>query len=321
MLALGPLRGLVVLDEVHRRPEVFPTLRVLADRPRRPATFLVLGSASERLLHQASESLAGRISFYELPGLSIEEVGSRHTRALWLRGGFPASFVARKDAESWQWRGDFIRTFLQRDLPEFGVRIASTTLNRFWSMLAHVHGQLLNWSELGRSMGVTDHAVRRYLDVLEQTFMVRQLPPWFENLSKRQVKSPKLYLRDTGLLHRLLEIPDAKTLDGHARVGSSWEGFVLEAILDHLRVEREQAYFWRTAQGAELDLLVVRGSERLGFEVKLTAAPEVTPSMRVALADLKLDRLDVLHAGTHTFALAPRIRAVAFERLLEDVPR
>lgn len=319
MLALRELRGLVVLDEIHRRPELFPALRVLADRGRRPATFLVLGSASEELLRQSSESLAGRVTFFELPGFTVDEVGTARSRALWLRGGFPASFVARSDRDSWRWRGDFIRTFLSRDLSDFGVRIPGTTLNRFWSMLAHVHGQLLNWSELGRAMGVNDHTVRRYVDVLAQTFMVRLLPPWFENLSKRQVKAPKVFLRDSGLLHRLLEIPDERTLTGHIGVGASWEGFVIENVISRLGAEPGQVFFWRTHKGAELDLLVRRGSERLGFEVKFTSAPQLTSSMHTAMEDLKLDRLDVIHAGEHTFPMANGIRAVAFKRLHQDV--
>lgn len=319
MLALGELRGLVVLDEIHRRPEIFTTLRVLADRPRRPARFLVLGSASEALLRQSSESLAGRITFFELPGFTAREIAPPRLRALWLRGGFPPSFVARTLRESWEWRTDFVRTFLSRDLPDFGIRIPATTLRRFWSMLAHVHGQLLNWSELGRSLGVNDQTVRRYADILAQTFMVRLLPPWFENLSKRQVKAPKIYLRDSGLLHRLLEIPDEHTLVGHARVGASWEGFVIENLIDHLGAEPDQLFFWRTHKGAELDLLVVRGRERLGFEIKYSASPTITPSIRIALEDLKLTRLDVIHAGTQTFPLAPRVRAVAFDRIGADV--
>lgn len=315
MLVLEPLRGLVVLDEVHRRPELFPTLRVLADRPRRPATFLVLGSASESLLRQSSESLAGRVSFFELSGLTASEVGARHTRALWLRGGFPASFSARSAQDSWEWRGNFIRTFLGRDLPDFGVRIPGTTLSRFWSMLASVHGQLLNWSELGRSMGANDHTVRRYVDVLAQTFMVRVLPPWAENISKRQVKAPKAYLRDSGVLHHLLGVEDERSLLGHVGVGASWEGFVLEQILAVLRVGPGEAFFWRTQKGDELDLLVMRGGKRLGFEMKFSSAPELTRSMHAAMRDLALDRLEVVHAGKHTFPMAPGIRALAFEHL------
>jgi predicted AAA+ superfamily ATPase len=318
LLALEPLRGLVILDEVQRRPEIFPTLRVLADRPR-GARFLVLGSASPALLRQSSETLAGRIAFHELGGLSLDEVGARRAEVLWLRGGFPRSFVAATLPASLRWRQGFIDTFLERDLPQLGVRIAAPTLRRFWSMLAHVHGQISNWSELGRSMGVSDMTVRHYVEVLGSTFMVRALPPWFENVSKRQVKAPKLYLRDTGLLHALLDIADARQLANHPKVGASWEGFCVEAVIARLGARREQCYFWATHTGAELDLLVVTGRRRHGFEIKRTVAPRVTPSMRTAMSDLKLDTLSLIHAGRDTFPLGKGIRAIGMPRLLEDL--
>lgn len=317
--ALAPLRGLVVLDEVHRRPELFPALRVLADRPRQPARFLVLGSASPRLLQQSSETLAGRIALYELPGLSLDEVGAKDLDRLWLRGGFPRSFTARSTAMSARWRRDFISTFLERDLPQLQISTPTAALRRFWSMLAHLHGQTLNWSELGRSMGVADTTVRGYLDTLEATMVVRTLKPWHENLSKRQVKAPKVYIRDSGLLHTLLDLEGADALDVHPRVGASWEGFVLQEVIKRLGARPEQCYFWATHAGAELDLLVVRGGNKRGFEVKLTAAPGVTPSMRSALGDLQLDGIDVIHAGTDSYPLADRVRAVAASRLLTDL--
>jgi predicted AAA+ superfamily ATPase len=316
--ALAPLQGLVVLDEVQRRPEIFPSLRVLADRPK-GARFLVLGSASPHLLRQTSESLAGRITFHELQGLGLGEVGAGHAQALWLRGGFPRSYLAKTAADSLRWRRDFMRTFLERDVPQLGVSTAAATLRRFWQMLAHLHGQVMNWSELGRSMGVTDHTVRAYLDLLVGTFMVRQLQPWHENLSKRQVKAPKVYVLDSGLLHALLDVGTAEQLDGHPKVGASWEGFCLEQVVRHLRARGEQCYFWATHSGAELDLLVIAGGRRLGFEFKYTDAPSVTPSMRSALESLKLDTLDVVHAGSHTFPLGERIRGVALRRLLSDL--
>jgi predicted AAA+ superfamily ATPase len=319
LLALEPLRGLVILDEIQRRPEIFPTLRVLADRPR-GARFLVLGSAAADLLRQGSESLAGRIAFHELGGLSLEEVSVRRANDLWLRGGFPRSFVASTLAASLRWRQGFIDTFLERDLPQLGVRVPGTTMRRFWSMLAHVHGQILSWSELGRSMAVSDMTVRHYVDVLASTFMVRVLAPWHENLSKRQVKAPKLYLRDSGLLHALLDIETAKQLHGHPKVGASWEGFVIESIVARLGVRAEQCYFWATHAGAELDLLVVAGGKRLGFEIKRTVAPRLTPSMKTAMSDLALDSLTVIHAGAETFPLAKGVRAIGISRLLEDVP-
>jgi predicted AAA+ superfamily ATPase len=318
MLALGNRKGLVVIDEVQRRPELFPSLRVLADRPK-GARFLLLGSASGDLLRQASESLAGRIAYCELGPLNIDEVGMPEASRLWLRGGFPRSFTARSLAESVAWRRDFVRTFLQRDLPQLGIGISAAALERFWSMLAHWHGQTMNWSELGRSMGVSDNTVRHYLDVLRQTFMVRVLPPWHENLSKRQVKSPKAYLLDSGLLHTLLDISSQTELERHPKVGASWEGFCIEALVAHLNVRAEECFFWSTHGGAELDLLIVRGGKRHGYEFKRTTSPQLTLSMRTAFGDLRLRSLDVIHAGEHTFPLAKGIRAVGFARMLEDV--
>jgi predicted AAA+ superfamily ATPase len=319
LLALAGRRGLVVLDEVQRRPDLFPALRVLADRRRRPARFLVLGSASPDMLRQSSESLAGRIAFHELGGFSLGEVGARHLDRLWLRGGFPRSYLARSPELSRTWRMSFVRTFLERDLPQIGVQVPAQALERFWAMLAHYHGQVWNSSEFARSFGVSDVTVRRYLDVLTGTFVVRQLRPWSENLAKRQVKSPKVYLSDSGLLHQLLDVRSMAELERHPKIGASWEGFAIAAVVDRLRVRWDECYFWATHAGAEIDLLVVRGRTRLGFEIKRTSAPAVTRSMRTALHDLKLARLDVVHAGASTFPLASRIRAVALGRLLEDL--
>ena len=240
-LALGGLRGLVILDEIQRRPDLFPALRVLADRRPRPATFLVLGSAAVALLRQSAESLAGRIAFYELPGLSLEEVGQDRLDRLWLRGGFPRAFAARTLDDSTTWRRDFIRTFLERDVPQLGVAIPSATLERFWAMLAHYHGQIWNASEFGRSFGVSHHAVGRYLETLSATFMLRVLRPWAENLGKRQVKSPKVYVRDSGLLHTLLDITTTDDLERHPKLGASWEGFILEAVVQRLGARAENA--------------------------------------------------------------------------------
>lgn len=319
MLALAPLRGLVVLDEIQRRPELFPTLRVLSDRPRRPARFLVLGSASRDLLQQSSESLAGRVAYHTLAPFSLGDVGAERWAQLWRRGGFPRAFLPRSEEVSRTWRRELIRTFLERDIPQLGLRVPATTLERFWAMLAHYHGQTWNGSELGRAFGVSDTTVRSYLDILTSTFMVRTLPPWFENLSKRQVKAPKVYVADSGILHTLLGIGDAAALERHPKVGASWEGFALGQVIGHLGARRDEIHFWATHQGAELDLLVSRDGRRLGFEFKRTSSPKVTVSMRTALSDLSLDSLDVIHAGEQTFALAPKIRAVAFRRLLEDV--
>jgi predicted AAA+ superfamily ATPase len=319
LLALKELRGLVVIDEVQRLPELFPALRVLADRPRTPARFLVLGSAAPALLRQGSETLAGRIAYHELHGFSVAEIGSRHYQELWLRGGFPRSYLARSGADSVGWRRQFIRTFLERDLPELGISIGATALRRFWTMLAHYHGQIWSSTEFARSFGVADTTVRRYLDILTSALVVRQLPPWFENISKRQVKAPKVYVLDTGLLHNLLNVRTALDLESHPKVGASWEGFVIEQIIRHLRAEPEECFFWATHTGAELDLLVVRGSRRFGFEVKRTTAPWPTPSMHSALVNLKLARLDVVHSGENTFPLGTKLRAVAFRNLLKDL--
>jgi predicted AAA+ superfamily ATPase len=321
MLALRDLRGVVVLDEVQRRPELFPTLRVLADRPRAPARFLVLGSASPELLRQSSESLAGRIAFHDLSGFDLGEVGADRLERLWLRGGFPLSYLARSEPESVRWRHDFVRTFLERDLPQLGSLVSAATLRRFWTMLAHWHGQIWNSSEFARSFGVGDTTVRRYLDLLASTFVVRLLQPWHENISKRQVKSPKVYLADSGLLHALLNLPGRQDVESHPKLGASWEGFALAQVIQRLGARPNECYFWATHAGAELDLLVVRGRTRLGFEFKRTVAPAITPSMRVALADLKLKRLDVVHAGDDTFPLAERIRAVSCRRLCNDIAR
>jgi predicted AAA+ superfamily ATPase len=318
-LALSPLRGLVVLDEIQRRPNLFPALRVLADRPRTPARFLVLGSAAPELLRQSAESLAGRITYHELSGLALDEVGASNRDRLWLRGGFPRAFTARSTADSASWRRDFMRSFLERDVPQLGIGIPAQTLERFWAMLAHYHGQVWNASEFGRSFGVSHHAVRRYLEALAATFMVRVLRPWAENIEKRQVKAPKVYVRDSGLLHTLLAIDTLPQLERHPKVGASWEGFVIESVVQQMGARSDQCYFWATHTGAELDLLIVDGDRRYGFEVKRTSAPRLTPSMRLAMSDLRLTRLDVVHAGSETFPLAKGVTAVAANRLLDDV--
>ena len=319
LLALSPLKGLVVLDEVQRRPELFPSLRVLADRRPRPARFLVLGSASPDLLRQTSESLAGRIAYHELPGLSLEETGSENIDQLWLRGGFPRSFTARSHAESYRWRQDFVRTFLERDLSQLGIGIPGATLERFWSMIAHYHAQVWNGSELARAFGVSHHTVRRYLDVLEATFMVRVLKPWAANLGKRQVKAPKVYVRDSGLLHRLLDVGTRAELERHPKIGASWEGFVIENLIRILGVDSRQCHFWASHSGAEIDLVVPHRGRLRGYEIKRTSAPAVTRSMHSAIRDLDLRSLDVIHAGEDSFPLAKDIRAVAASRLLDDL--
>jgi len=319
MLALRDLRGLVVIDEVQRLPDLFEVLRVLVDRPRNRARFLVLGSASPELLKQGSETLAGRIVYYELGGFWLEELGvDKHTR-LWLRGGLPRSYLARSLKDSHEWRRGFVRTFLERDLPQLGMNINATTMRRFWTMLAHYHGQTWNASEFARSFGVADTTMRGYLDRLTAALVVQQLHPWHENISKRQVRAPKVYVADSGLLHVLLNMRSQSDIESHPKVGASWEGFVIEQIRRHLKAERDEVFFWATHAGAELDMLVIRGRTRLGFEVKRTTSPRVTPSMKHAVHDLKLRRLDVVHSGDTTFPLAQRIRAVSLSRLLMDL--
>ncbi len=319
MLTLEPLRGLVIIDEVQNRPELFPVLRVLADRSPLPARFLVLGSASPELLRQGSETLAGRIAFYELPGLNLEEVEAPQWQRLWLRGAFPRAYLPRSHRQSYEWRANFVRTFLERDLPSLGTQLPSRTMSDFWTMLAHYHGQTWNGSELGRAFGVSHTAVKRYLDLLSATFMVRQLRPWTENLGKRVVKSSKVYIADSGLLHTLLGIESPQDLAAHPKVGASFEGFALEQVLQRLEIVRRDAYFWATQGGAELDLLVVRGQRRFGFEFKRSDAPKRTRSMLVALESLGLESIDVVYPGNRTYQLHEQIRAVPVQSLVDEL--
>ena len=314
-LELRSLLGLVVLDEIHRLPGIFELLRVLVDRPGPPARFLVLGSASPELLRQTSESLAGRVAFHELDGFGITEVDNLEN--LWLRGGFPRSYLAQSEAASRRWRDAFVRTLLARDLPELGSTIPSPTLRRFWTMLAHWHGQIWNGAEFGRAFGVAHTTVRRYLDLLTSVFAVRQLQPWFENIRKRQVRSPKVYIADSGILHALLGLTSRTDVVSHPKVGASWEGFVIQQIVHLMAAPPDQCFHWSTHAGAKLDLLVMDGARRHGFEVKRSEAPRLTRSMRSAMETLNLDRLDVVHAGTARYRLATRIKAVPAAELAE----
>lgn len=312
---LSPLRGLVVIDEVQRRPELFPVLRVLADRRGTPARFLLLGSASPALLRQSSESLAGRIETIHTMGFVAHEIGYERLDRLWLRGGYPRSFLASSEINSFGWRKTFLQTFLERDVPQLGIRVPALQLERFWTMLAHYHGQLWNAAEPASSLGLTQPTVRGYLDLLTSVYMIRQLQPWHENLAKRQVKAPKIYLRDTGLLHALLGLRTRSDLLRHPKMGASWEGLVVDQILQTFDVDH--AYFWATHQGAELDLLLMRGARRVGIEVKRGDAPSMTASMRVAMADLDLDQLWVVYPGSSRYTLHDRITVVPFEALLK----
>lgn len=319
MLALAGLEGLVVLDEIQRRPDLFAALRVLADRPRRPARFLVLGSASPPLLRQSAETLAGRIAYHELPGFDLSEVGPRSSARLWLRGGFPLSFTARSEAASFLWRRQFVRTFFEREIAELALRLSPATIARFWHMLAHYHGQTWNAAELARAFGVAEKTVRSYLDLLVATFMAFRLPPWHENVGKREVKAPKVYLSDSGLLHAMLGVATREDLLGHPKRGASWEGFALGQVIARLGAHPRECFFWGLHSGAELDLLVARGRRRLGFEMKHTDSPAVTPSMRSALEHLRLSHLYVVHAGEETFPLGRKITALPLGRVWADL--
>ncbi len=304
-LALSGTSGLVIIDEIQRKPDVFEVLRVLVDRESTVGRFLILGSASPQLIKGVSESLAGRVEFVDLAGFNLEEVDAQSLNRLWVRGGLPRSFLASTDEDSQAWREGFIRTFLERDIPQLGISIPAPAMRRFWTMLAHDHGQTWNASELARSMGGNVKTVSRYLDVLTATFMVRQLQPWFANVGKRQVKAPKVYLRDTGILHSLLALSTHDALTAHPRVGASWEGFVLEQV--HEVLQPADTYFWATYQGAELDLLFTHAGRMYGIEVKYSEAPSITKSMRTAMDDLSLEHLWVIYPGSRRFQADERI--------------
>jgi uncharacterized protein len=313
MTALQPLRGLVVIDEIQRRPELFPTLRVLADRRSLPARFLILGSASGDLLRQSSESLAGRVERITIGGFNLAELGADVGDDLWRRGGFPRSYLAVREEDSVGWRKNFVQSLLERDLPQWGTRVPAAALQRFWTMLAHYHGQTWNAADPARTLGVSQTTARRYLDLLTDAFMIRQLQPWHANLRKRQVKSPKVYVRDSGLLHFLLGIESAKGLLTHPKMGASWEGFIIEHVLATQRLD--EAYFWATHQGAEMDLLLRRGDRMLGVECKRVDAPRMTPSIRIALEDLRLEHVVVIYPGTKRYPIHDRVEAVPLASL------
>jgi len=311
--ALQDLTGLVVIDEVQRRPDLFPVLRVLVDRTPLPTRFLILGSASPELLHQSSESLAGRISILSMSGFSLEEVGAQVQNTLWRRGGFPLSFLAPSEEASLEWRRDFVHTFLERDIPQFGFSIPSTSLFRFWSLLAHYHGQVWNAAEAARTLNLSEGTIRRYVDLLQDLFMVRLLQPWYANLGKRQVKSPKVYIRDTGLLHVLLGIRTEQELLLHPRSGASWEGFVIEEVIK--AAYPDESYFWGTHSGAELDLLLIKDGKRIGVECKRVDAPRLTPSMQAAMKDLELSALLVIYPGSKSYPLDEGVKTVPLSSL------
>ena len=312
-LVLEPLRGLVIIDEVQLLPSLFPLLRVLADRRNEPARFLILGSASPELIRSASESLAGRVEFVMMGGFTSDETGPESFRSLWNRGGFPRSYLAKSDADSFAWRENFIQTFLERDLARLGIRIPPEVLRRFWMMMAHCHGNIWNASEIGGSLGVSYMTARHYLDLLTQAYMTRQLQPWHENIAKRQVKSPKVYISDSGLLHCLLGLRSFRDIQAHPKFGFSWEGFVIEEILR--QTGERNAYFWSSYSGAELDLLVIQGRRKFGIECKCADAPEMTKSMSAALDSLKLDHLYVIYPGKKAYPASERVTVVPFHAL------
>ncbi len=315
MITLEPLRGLVVIDEIQRMPKLFEILRVLADRPRTPARFLILGSADPRLIRGVSESLSGRVSHIDISGFDVVDVGPDRFTQLWIRGGLPRSFLARSAADSLAWRRDYVRDFLQRDLADLGITVPAATLGRFWNMVAHFHGGIWNAAEFARALGASENTARSYLDRLSGAWAVRQLQPWFENMGKRQVRSPKIYIHDSGLLHALLSIETQDQLWGHPKAGASWEGFAIEQILSILG--SQDAYFWGTHQGAELDLMTMRGGKRYGFEMKTSDAPTMTKSMRIAMDDLKLARLFVVYPGTQSYELGQGVEVLS----IRDLPK
>lgn len=319
MLALEPLRGLVVLDEIQRRPEIFPCLRVLMDRPGRPARFLLLGSASPHLVRGVTESLAGRTALVDMQGFSLSEIPSAGMERLWIRGGFPRSFLAGGETASLAWRKDFTRTFMEKDFATLGLGATPAGLGRLWQMTAHYHGQVLNSSEIGRSLGESYKTVQRHLDLLEGAFLIRRLQPWFVNAGKRLVKSPKVFVRDSGLLHGLLGVGDRRALLGHPKLGASWEGFAMEQIL--AKFPRTEAYFWATQGGAELDLFLQPRGRRIGLEFKVSEAPAVTRSMNVALGDLGLEELVVVKPSGRDYRMAPKIRALSLVSALKYADR
>lgn len=308
MTALQDLQGLVVIDEIQRKPELFPILRVLCDRDPLPARFLILGSASPELTRGASESLAGRIETVAISGFSLSEVGVEAASQHWLRGGFPLSFLADSEADSIAWRKNFIQTFLERDLPQWGIRVPSATLLRFWNMLAHYHGQVWRAAEPARALGISEPMARRYLDILEGVYMIRVLQPWFANLKKRQVRAPKIYFRDTGILHYLLGLRSQMDLQTHPKSGASWEGYAIEEVIK--AAAADETYYWATHNGAELDLMLLKNGRRIGVECKRVDAPRLTASMRIALEDLELERLFVIYPGRTAYPLADRVNVL-----------
>jgi len=316
-LTLQTLQGTIVIDEIQRAPELFPLLRVLVDKYQHQQRYLILGSASRELIQQSSESLAGRIAYLEITPFSLQE--DTNINKLWLRGGFPRSYLAEDDLSSFKWRNHYVTTFLERDIPALGITISPQKLRRFWMMLANCHGNIFNASEIGRSLQVSSTTIRHYLDILTGVFMCRELKPWFENIKKRQVKSPKIYFRDSGMLHNMLNIQDRNSLLSNPKLGASWEGFALEEIIRFHKARSVDCYFWATHTQAELDLIILVGNQKTGFEFKYTAQPKLTKSMLTAMELLKLDSLTLIYPGTGEFPLhESSIRAIGLESYTSD---
>lgn len=314
-MILASLSGLVVIDEIQTKPDLFATLRVIVDKPENRCSFLILGSASPQVIRNVSETLAGRVEFVDMAGFDLTELGKNRWKQLWIRGGFPRSFLAKNDQDSFAWREGFIRTFLQRDIPQLGINIPSQAIRKFWTMLSHYHGQIWNASRIGSALGINDKTARSYLDILTETYMIRQLQPWHENISKRQVKSPKIYFRDTGLLHSLLDLSDFHAVTGHPQIGASWEGFAKEQMIRTLRLS--QVFYWATYGGAELDLFIIISGKRYGIEFKFSEAPDKTKSIAIAIESLKLDRLLIVYPGEKSWPVNETISVYTIAKAIE----
>ena len=316
-MILASLQGLVVIDEIQTKSDLFAALRVIVDKPQNKCNFLILGSASPHIIKSVSETLAGRVEFVDMSGFDLTELGVKNWKKLWTRGGFPRSFLAHNEQDSFAWREGFIRTFLQRDIPQLGINIPAPAMRRFWSMLAHYHGQTWNASRIGSALGINDKTARSYLDILTQTYMIHQIQPWHENIRKRQVKSPKIYFRDTGLLHSLLDLRDFHTVTGHPQVGASWEGFAMEQIIR--RMNPTQVYYWATYSGAELDMFMIINGQRYGIEFKFNEAPDKTKSMSIAVESLQLDKLLIVYPGENSWPINETIVVCPIDKVEESL--
>ena len=318
MITLESLQGLVIIDEIQRMPQLFQILRVLSDRKENNTRFLILGSASPRLIKESAETLSGRVSYIDMSGFTIDEIAVSDQNKLWLKGGLPLSYLSSSIKLSYNWRANFVRTFLERDIPNLGINVPTHALRRFWTMLAHFHGQIWNGSDFARSLSVTEPTARKYLDILTDAYVIRQLSPWHENISKRQVKAPKIYIRDTGLLHFLLSL-EGNQIMSHPKLGLSWEGFVIEQIISIMGTHN--FYFWATHAGAELDLLMFGNNKRTGIEIKFSDAPRTTKSMHIAIDNLKLDRLIIVYPGNKTYKLTETIVVVGLAEIINYLKR